>query len=159
MPGSRAFALCRWYTPPFPDAMPCRLPPPLFILCAWFVAGILGPYHAIHCRRIVCHRITVHYAVTAVVSVGVTLLERSNDGPQWAAYPRQSWQSCHPLWAVWWPRWIFPPLSQDQSNEVIGGGDFHQSSILPLFSGSLSFCMPPWRPGFALERKETMTTW
>ena len=42
---------------------------------------------------------------------------------------------------------------------MIGGGDFHQSSISPSFSDSISFCVPPRRPGFALKRKETTTAW
>ena len=42
---------------------------------------------------------------------------------------------------------------------MIGGGDVHRSLMSPSYSGSISFRVSPRRPGFASERKETMTAW
>ena len=52
-----------------------------------------------------------------------------------------------------------PPCLRTRTNEMIGGGDVHQSSSLPLFSGSIFACMLPRHPGFASEQKGTMTAW
>ena len=38
--------------PPFPDAMPRCLPPPLFALCPWFEAGVFRPYLVFRLRCI-----------------------------------------------------------------------------------------------------------
>ena len=50
-----------------------------------------------------------------------------------------------------------PPCLRIRLDEMIGGGDIHQSPILLSFSSSIFERVPPQRPGFASERKETLT--
>ena len=53
----------------------------------------------------------------------------------------------------------FSPCLRTQTNEMIGGGDVHQSLYLPPFSSSIFARVPPPRPGFALERNGNVTAW
>ena len=105
--------------PPFPNATPRRLPPPLFALCTRFLAGVFGPYLAIHCRCIVHHWSTVLYAVTGVDLIPVSLREVSVLSEPYIGIARVS-----------------PPCLGIRTNEMTGGGDFRRSSLLPSFSGS-----------------------
>jgi hypothetical protein len=118
-----------------------------------------GTYHAVHRRRIRSSSGNGHHTSPLWMFRICLPYERFDDGPRWAARPRQSARGRYPLWAVQWLRWISPPLSRDRSNEVIGGGDIHRSSISPSFRGSNSFRAPPRRPGFASGQKRSMTAW
>ena len=89
--------------------------------------------------------------VTTVDILSSIPYECFDDGPQWAARPRQSAQGCLPLWALV-AAFCFPPLILwTQRMKRSGGGDVHQSSLQPPFSCRGSMRAPPRYPGHALE--------
>ena len=120
---------------------------PLHLVCSWYLRAL--PRNPPPLYRLF---IGVRFSDSSP-------LERSVDGPRWAACLRQSAQSAI-LYGTFGDRVrSFPPCLRIRLNELIGGGDSHRYSTLPSFSSSISACMPPRRPGFALEQKEIVTAW
>jgi hypothetical protein len=59
----------------------------------------------------------------------------------------------------WWQCQIPPPCLGAQKNEMIGGGDIHESLLSLSFSRSIFAYLPPQRPRFALEQKRNTFAW
>ena len=87
------------FPPPCPNAAPCPLPP--FPACPLHsVMSRFGPYLVFHRRRIRLSSEHGHHTSPLWIFQVEVPYKRFDDGPWWAARPRQSAQDCLPLWAL-----------------------------------------------------------